>query len=719
MGTRRDEALQAVDSFVSSLRTELSTALSEAQATPTARAQPAGRLANRLSRFLDLPPPPQGSSSRNRPSTAPISSLSRPTLGRPTSEIPFSGSSSHQTVPLPNSAPPTPGPSTLYPSASPAGRPRSRSRSPVPPEDDELPSYSVRAPIPHYLLSSLPPKRLHLLTSKSGKLALELNARGREHVVLIQEVPDGECSLDGKLKLSLPAPESITHVRVRLKGVIRTLVMKAHSSGRHPVSDEVAFLSSSKTLWTLTPSNGAPPERLRGNQSADPLKLHGDFSFPFSLSVPGRITHLPPSSDLLLPSEGEPLPRPMRPPPSFMLDSAMTTMSASVRQENEGVTPGLRAGGLSTGGFEASCRYYLKVTLGRKGLLKMNERWLIPIIFVPRQPPPALSPLRELALRENRRPPSSREDRNAWTAPGKYVVRESVRKGVWKTRTGWVEVEGRVMRGKVARGAGERVEFEVQITSSNPEATGRFPPSCLTVTLMQRTAVTAQRLTNSIDQPLLRATSVRPLAPPGGESVPLSSRDGGGQGWRVTYGGSIKLTSSIGSSFAAPNLAVGFLLLIHVYAPTTSLTPTQLLAALQIPVDIVSCAPRPPLPPAGPPPSGAGEHGSPDPLLASPPSPAAPEGTMGSPPPPLPPRKSPPTASSEVLPSLTATAGAAAGSSSVPPADPPAAPPARLAAATRTDSQLRREDEAERIMEDEWGLPPSYFDVVAVEGGRR
>ena len=70
---------------------------------------------------------------------------------------------------------------------------------------------------------------MHLLSSRTGKLGLELYARGREHVILIQEEPDGITELQGVLKLVLRDPESVTHVKIRLKGIVRTLVMKVRN----------------------------------------------------------------------------------------------------------------------------------------------------------------------------------------------------------------------------------------------------------------------------------------------------------------------------------------------------------------------------------------------------------------------------------------------------------------------------------------------------------
>lgn len=235
---------------------------------------------------------------------------------------------------------------------------------------------------------------------------------------------------------------------------------------------------------------------------------------------------------------------------------------------------------------EGAVRYFFKVTLGRKGMLKVNERWVIPIVFAPRQRPPTYSPLRELALSSPHPPsslPSSREDPSGWTPPGKYTARETMRAGVFRTKVGEIILEARVPRGKVVRAGGEKVDFEVSVTSSNPEQTGRFPPGAIQVSLVMKTSVTAQRLSafffllffpsflqltfppffllflfhspsrlaiaaNIIDTPILRASSVRPIGPPGGEAVPYPSAAGAGgivaaaqQGWKVSYGGSIKL----------------------------------------------------------------------------------------------------------------------------------------------------------------------------------
>lgn len=65
--------------------------------------------------------------------------------------------------------------------------------------------------------------------SKSKKLEVQIKARGEDHVVLAQTEVDGDVWVEGKLTVNLPSAEPITHVRIRVKGVVRTMVMKVRS----------------------------------------------------------------------------------------------------------------------------------------------------------------------------------------------------------------------------------------------------------------------------------------------------------------------------------------------------------------------------------------------------------------------------------------------------------------------------------------------------------
>lgn len=362
-----------------------------------------------------------------------------------------------QYAPTPASTAPTTG------AAPPRPPPSSRTPADPTPDGDVLPGYSRTAREAAEAASAidpaLPPRRPRHLQSKTGKLALDLNERGADRIVVVQEVPDADTSVQGTLTLTLPQPETISHVRIRLKGIVRT-VFKAHASGRHPVSDEVCFFEDSVRLWQRSdadgnlqeppPGNGLPPQTYKAAG-----KLVGQFQFPFRLTIPSRLTHMP--------ETGQPYePRPIRPPPSFMLDASATSSSPAGNL--------LSSSPQAIGGFEGSCRYYLKVTLGRIGLLKLNERWIVPLVFAPRQLVPASpSPLREIALAESNPPPSSVDDPEGWTEPGKYVTRTALRKSGNLFRSsavkgGWVRLEGRVPRPqRFVKGHGELLEFEVQV----------------------------------------------------------------------------------------------------------------------------------------------------------------------------------------------------------------------------------------------------------------
>ena len=363
-------------------------------------------------------------------------------------------------------------------------------------DGDALPSYSRADDI--ITDSSLPPRRARRLESKTGKLVLDLQERfgPADRIVVLQHLPDTLPTLiRGTLTLRLREPETITHVRIRLKGIVRTLVFKAHASGRHPVSDEVCFLEDSHPLWYRTdPQDGSvrppPPGNATSPEEAAAGKLQGTFPFPFVLTIPARLTHMP--------HTGQPYqPRPIRPPPSFMLDGNTTSSASSSSSSGAKSSPPAAA----LGGFEGSCRYYLKVTLGRAGLLKLNERWIVPIVFVPRQPVPVSpSPLRELALASSAsasasapapatKTPDSRQDPQGWTDPGKYVTRTATKKSSRFSRSsagaaaaaGWVRLEGRVPKPqKFSKAHGELLEFEVQVSGwwcSSPSSSEKLGPS--------------------------------------------------------------------------------------------------------------------------------------------------------------------------------------------------------------------------------------------------
>jgi hypothetical protein len=118
---------------------------------------------------------------------------------------------------------------------------------------------------------------------------------------------------------------------------------QVHGSGRHPVTDESVIWEDSKQLWD-------PEIFLASNESTDPTKLQGTFTFPFKLVIPGRVAGSPNAV-------GASLRRPRPTPPSFVLSGTANDVS------------------VGKGAEWASCRYFVKVTMGRRGLLKVH--WIL------------------------------------------------------------------------------------------------------------------------------------------------------------------------------------------------------------------------------------------------------------------------------------------------------------------------------------------------------
>ncbi|GAA5978770.1 hypothetical protein JCM5350_004816 [Sporobolomyces pararoseus] len=714
--SRRDEVVDTLDSLVSNFRSQLQTAIQQHNAGETTTTT------SRNSSGSNTPTNGRLSRSRAPSIVSRLSSLliEPPTSVTPQQEggggVPFS-SSRHTSIPLP-------------PVGHSPSLPLTRN------DDDSLPSYSRTAPISPNLISTLPPKRFHLLTSRSSKLSLSIPARGSQHVILIQELPDSSTLLSGTLTLNLPNPpgESISHLKIRLKGIVRTLVMKSHASGRHPVSDELTFLQDSKTLYNCDdPETSFLPGR---NESVDPTKLVGIFKFPFELKVPSRITHYSITSlpGNTINQKPIPLSTPIRPPPSFMLDS-QTIKNKSPSSVISTQSPG-------GGGFEVSIRYFLKVTLGRKSLLKMNERWIIPLVFVPRQNTPTISPGRYLALEQyyrqgqeegsgssSLRVPHSDQDPQGWTLEGKYKMKRSFKKpqSTWggslkrggSSGVADISIEGKTIRGnKIERGdAGSPggkglVPFEVTVKTSSVKITGKFKPNMINVFLVQRTIITAQqRLSNQQDLVVAKATSMHPFR----NSDPEGESWNEGLGWRVDFGGNIQLPSHLGVSFKAPNLSITYVLCfsINVGGISNDLSP------LTIPIELINCPPRnfpslliPPPPP--PLPSSSSSPPPPPPisplpprlneLAPPPPPPTASSSTGENLPPRLPPRHpsistSTTTSSTVYLPLSNTTSGGAVVPRGV----------------NRGGGERESSEEEDELLESIYGLPPSYFDTVEMD----
>lgn len=90
---------------------------------------------------------------------------------------------------------------------------------------ETLPRYSRRAATSASAEDD-PPLKEFALQSKSRKMSLRFMAAGEANPVLVQPEPDARTWLKGSLVLTLPSSEPVAYIKIRLKGVVRTMVMK-------------------------------------------------------------------------------------------------------------------------------------------------------------------------------------------------------------------------------------------------------------------------------------------------------------------------------------------------------------------------------------------------------------------------------------------------------------------------------------------------------------
>ncbi|KAM0789361.1 hypothetical protein ACM66B_000192 [Microbotryomycetes sp. NB124-2] len=501
-----------------------------------------GGLRSALQQLLDTPEQQQHPSNR-RSSTSnqqsPLGPQAASTAQSPLVNVPFA-SGSHQVLPI--------GPE---PDVEPAMRQTEVASDTRP--GDELPAYTRRAANAPPR-ARLPPTRLHIHTSKSRKLELQMIARGEDHVILAQAEPGASVSLQGSLVVSLPQPEAVTFIKIRMKGIVQTQVAKnGAGSGRQAVLDEALVWEDSCVLW-----NGN--DFLSSNESPDASKLQGTFMFPFKLSMPGTIQY--PLLGSTRPNDTNRKTRP--PPPSFVLAS----------RSDEAY---------SRGAEWASCRYYVKVTLGRRGLLKVNERFVVPIIYVPRHAEPEQSAMRTVAVAQGLPTPGPDEDPSGWR--GKKA-RQAVRKGLLTSkRAAWYETVLLLPTPAVFPRLSV-IPFAIKISSSDPNVTGRFPVRNVKAQLIQRALVCAQGLVNVHDQ-VVATGVVQEHGPAEGVAV-QPDREGETEPatWEKRFKGVVALGRGVGSSFKAPNLAVSFLLVV-----TVAVNGIGNYLEVTMPLEIVSSAP--------------------------------------------------------------------------------------------------------------------------------
>lgn len=261
------------------------------------------------------------------------------------------------------------------------------------------------------------------------------------------------------------------------------------------------------------------------NLSSDPNRLQGTLTFPFALQIPARVVR---------PGAAGLAGRRMRPPPSFILGSL------------QGVDPE------QSGAEWASCRYLIKVTLGRRGLLKSNERFVTPVVFVPRQNSPSMGDARMLALAAGRPMPGPLEDPAGWA--GKRV-HHAVKRGNLLRGTKHASYEAALLLPfppKFTRTG--TVPFSLRLTSTDPDTTTRFPKADVSVFLLQRTHIGAQGLAATHDLVVGRGTLLDDGPSDGVGLVRADPADESQAVWGRRYAGQIKLVSSSASATGPPNL---------------------------------------------------------------------------------------------------------------------------------------------------------------------
>jgi len=283
----------------------------------------------------------------------------------------------------------------------------------------------------------------HTLATPSKKLTIVLDSIGsKSHPVYVQGV---YTKVTGKVILALQGDETVTELRLRVKGTVTTAVNRAHSTSHRSVAEEAEFWYASKLLWHPTEETPTLDAAARS------------LEFPFELEIPSKV----PATGAMKQSF------PM--PPSFVLG---------------------RGKPHEIGGVEAAAvRYYVKVTLARKGLLRPNERLFAPIVYYPRrQSLLFMSDARRQAIVLGTDLPGPSVAPAAWE--GK-VEEKVIRKGFWGTKKVPYKV-AMLLPSPLTYGKIESIPYYVKVTSSDSSMLSKLAPASVQVNLTQRTMVSAQ-----------------------------------------------------------------------------------------------------------------------------------------------------------------------------------------------------------------------------------
>lgn len=400
-------------------------------------------------------------------------------------------------------------------------------------------------------ISEQPPPRTqtvnlkpHIVISSSGKIQLTLFSPSQaRYPVLLQGVDE---ELRGELKLNLGEfGESFREIRVKLKGVVSTTVVRSQGTNTgNALQDEIVFLQLDQSLYQ-------PPLIATSEQ-----RLSGTKTFPFKF-------YLPPSSS-----------NEVSLPPSFALTSSAPDPMA----------PFSRARLPSKTIEWASVKYYIKVTLARRGLLRSNDRLLAPFVLLSRQTqPPITSVTRQAAYNLGLPLPNPMEDPDGWM--GRKIRQYIKIPSSYQTRgqkSAWYEVMV-LLPSPLCYGRNRPLPYFLKFTSSDPSVTTDFAPSYFEVSLLQRATLTALGVSGTHENTLSKGTH-RPDGPNRGIHAPSTASPH----WSRRYEGELLLGTNAVPDFSCPNIVVQYYFNLTVSVPNQA---TDLIISL--PIQLVS-APRQP-----------------------------------------------------------------------------------------------------------------------------
>ncbi|KAH9814499.1 hypothetical protein DFH28DRAFT_1168645 [Melampsora americana] len=412
----------------------------------------------------------------------------------------------------------------------------------------QIPSHPSRSEQPSQRAQNVNLKP-HIVISSSGKIQLTLFSPSQaRYPVLLQGVDE---ELRGELKLNLGEfGECFSEIRVKLKGVVSTTVVRSQDNS----TDEIVFLQLDQSVYQ-------PPLLTTSDH-----RLSGTKTFPFKFALPAS-SH----NELSL-------------PPSFALTSSAPDPMA----------PFSRARLPSKTVEWASVKYYIKVTLARRGLLRSNDRLLAPFVLLSRQTqPPNTSVTRQAAYNLGLPLPNPMEDPDGWMGrkirqyikiPSSYQPRGQ--------NSAWYEVMV-LLPSPLCYGRNRPLPYFLKFTSSDPSVTTDFAPSYFTVSLLQRATLTALGVTGTHEvilltrhRPSQQNTLSKGTHQPDGPNRGIHAPSTTTPHWSRRYEGELLLGTNAVPDFSCPNIVIQYYFNLTVSVPHQA---SDLIISL--PIQLVS-APR-------------------------------------------------------------------------------------------------------------------------------